>query len=91
MRKADLIFKRTEAALELVAQQSIQLTMLLLSMTKYPVVTGLQGIIGKDCSKVETFLGLNLGGVLLLLSICESPVMMYGASLKSLLDSISAS
>ena len=41
VRKSHLIFKKTEAALELVAQQSIQLTMLLLSMTKYPVVTGL--------------------------------------------------
>ena len=42
VRKAHLIFKRNESALELVAQQSIQLTMLLLSRTKYPVITGLQ-------------------------------------------------
>ena len=41
VRKAHLIFEKTEAALELVAQQSIQLMMLLLSLTKYPVVTGL--------------------------------------------------
>ena len=37
VKKAHLIFKRNEAALELVAQQSIQFMMLLLSMTKYPV------------------------------------------------------
>ena len=51
--------------------------MLRLSMTKYPVVTGLQGMFGKDYSKVEDYFWLNLGDVLLLLSICESAFMMY--------------
>ena len=40
--KAYLIFKRNEAALELLVQQSVQLTMLLLSLTNYPVTAGLQ-------------------------------------------------
>ena len=44
VRKAYLIFKRNEAALELVAQQSIQLSMLLLSETRYPVATGLHTV-----------------------------------------------
>ena len=37
VRKGYLIFKRNEAALELVVQQSVQLTMLLLHLTRYPV------------------------------------------------------
>ena len=54
------------------AQQSIQLTMLLLSMTKYPVASGLQGIFGKDFSTIVNFLGLDLGDILLLLSVSWS-------------------
>ena len=72
VRKAHLLFKRNESSLELVAQQSIQLTMLLLSMTKYPVVTGLQGMFGKDYSNIDNYLGLNVGDVLLLLSVSWS-------------------
>merc|ERR1719242_991217 len=60
-RKSHLIFKRNEAALELVVQQSIQLTMLLLSKTNYPVATGLQGIFKSDSEDV-----------LLMLSVCWS-------------------
>ena len=59
VRKARLLFKRNEAALELVAQQSIQLMMLLLSRTNYPVVTGLQQLFSK-----------NVGDHLLILSVC---------------------
>ena len=44
VRKGYLIYKRNEAALELVVQQSVQLTMLLLSLTKYPVTAGLEAI-----------------------------------------------
>merc|ERR1719219_796216 len=61
VRKSHLIFKRNEAALELVVQQSIQLTMLLLSKTTYPVATGLQGIFKSDSEDV-----------LLMLSVCWS-------------------
>merc|ERR1719264_75044 len=61
VRKSHLIFKRNEAALELVVQQSIQLTMLLLSKTIYPSATGLQGIFKSDS-----------GDVLLMLSVCWS-------------------
>merc|ERR1719458_1984307 len=61
VRKSHLIFKRNEAALELVVQQIIQLTMLLLSKTSYPVATGLQGIFKSDS-----------GDVLLMLSVCWS-------------------
>merc|ERR1719264_1088359 len=61
VRKSHLIFKRNEAALELVVQQSIQLTMLLLSKTNYPVANGLQGIFKSDS-----------GDVLLMLSVCWS-------------------
>merc|ERR1719264_1762019 len=68
------MFKRSEAALELVAQQSIQLSLLLLNLTRYPVETGLRGIFGKDFSTVVNFLGLdlNLGNLLLLLSVSWS-------------------
>ena len=72
VRKAHILFKRNEAALELLAQQSIQLTMLLLHMTRYPVATGLQGIFGKDYSNFENYLGLNVGDILLLLSVSWS-------------------
>ena len=74
VRKTHLVYKKNEAALELVAQQSIQLTMLLLSMTKYPVASGLQGIFGKDFSTIVNFLGLDLdlGDFLLLLSVSWS-------------------
>merc|ERR1719458_1381949 len=74
VRKALLTFKRSEAALELVAQQSIQLSLLLLNLTRYPVETGLRGIFGKDFSTVVNFLGLDLdlGNVLLLLSVSWS-------------------
>ena len=67
VRKAYLIFKRNEAALELVVQQSVQLTMLLLDLTKYPVTAGLQEVFGKDYSNY-----LNLGDILLLLSVSWS-------------------
>ena len=74
VRKAHLIFKKNESALELVAQQSIQLTMLLLSRTRFPVATGLQGLFGKDFTSVVNFFGLDLdlGDVLLILSVCWS-------------------
>ena len=54
LRNVHLIFKKNEAALELVIQQSIQLLMLLLSMTRYPVATGMQGIFGKDFSTIDS-------------------------------------
>ena len=74
VRKSHLLFKRNEAALELVAQQSIQLSLLLLSLTRFPVATGLRGMFGKDFSTVVNFLGLDLdlGNVLLLLSVSWS-------------------
>merc|ERR1719398_202338 len=50
VRKGHLIFKRNEAAFELVPQQSIQLAMLLLSQTTYPAVSGLQAVFGADFS-----------------------------------------
>ena len=59
--KAYLVFKQNESALELVAQQSIQLLMLLLSRAKYPVVTGLQQLFSQ-----------NVGDVMLMLSVCWS-------------------
>merc|ERR1719458_404933 len=73
-RKALLTFKRSEAALELVAQQSIQLSLLLLNLSRFPVETGLRGIFGKDLSTVVDFLGLDLdlGNLLLLLSVSWS-------------------
>lgn len=70
VRKAYLVFKRNEAALELVVQQSVQLTMLLLHLTKYPVTAGLQAVFGKDNSSVENY--LNLGDALLVMSVCWS-------------------
>mgnify|MGYP003321875175 CR=1 FL=1 len=70
VRKGYLIYKRNEAALELVVQQSVQLTMLLLSLTKYPVTAGLQAIFGEDNSSVENY--LNLGDALLVMSVCWS-------------------
>ena len=70
VRKAYLIFKGNEAALELVVQQSVQLTMLLLSLTKYPVTAGLNNVFGKDYSSVENY--LNLGDALLVMSVCWS-------------------
>ena len=50
VRRAALIWKKTQSALELVTQQSIQLTMLLLSTTTYTVDhnSGLQGIFSED-------------------------------------------
>ena len=67
VRKAHLIFKRNEAALELVPQQSIQLVMLLLSLTNYPAVNGLQAVFGKKVpgtakalGAAETFLILSV-------------------------------
>ena len=50
VKQAYMIFKRNEAALELVVQQSVQLTMLLLSLTNHPVTAGLQNVFGKDYS-----------------------------------------
>merc|ERR1719458_459270 len=74
VRKALLTFKRSEAALELVAQQSIQLSLLLLNLSRFPVETGLRGIFGRDFSTVVNFLGLDLdlGNLLLLLSVSWS-------------------
>merc|ERR1712012_142038 len=65
VRKAYLIFKRNESTYEVIAQQTVQLTMLGLSLTTYPVVTGLQGIFGKDSpgsdiSKTNNTLELRL-------------------------------
>ena len=37
VRKARLIFKRTESCLEVLAQQTVQLAMLMLSRSNYPV------------------------------------------------------
>ena len=70
VRIAYLMFKRIEAALELVVQQSIQLMMLMLSMTKYPVTAGLQDVFKEDLSSVESY--RHLGDVLLLLSVSWS-------------------
>ena len=72
LRKGHLIFKKTEAALELWIQQSIQLAMLLLSMTRYPVDTGLQGIFRNDFSTINSYITLDIGNVLLLLSVSWS-------------------
>merc|ERR1719209_1513006 len=48
--------------------------MLLLSRTRFPVATGLQGIFGKDFTSAVNFFGLDLdlGDVLLILSVCWS-------------------
>ena len=95
VRKAQLIFKRNESTFEIVVQQGIQLTMLGLSLTKYPLVSGLQGIFGKDSdidtsktnnavelalaeaqgqlsAYIDDNLGLKLGDILLVLSVCWS-------------------
>jgi len=70
VRKGYLIFKRNEAALELVVQQSVQLTMLLLSSTNYPVTAGLEDVFGEDNSN---YLNLNLNpNALLVMSVCWS-------------------
>ena len=47
VREAYLIFKKNEASLEIVIQTSIQILMLLLSRTQYPVASGLQSIFGQ--------------------------------------------
>ena len=47
VREAYLIFKKNEASLEIVIQASIQILMLLLSRTQYPVASGLQSIFGQ--------------------------------------------
>ena len=70
VRNAYLVFKRNEAALELVVQQSVQLMMVLLSLTKYPVTAGLQELFAKDNSDLNSY--LKLGDVLLLLSVSWS-------------------
>ena len=69
-----MIFKRNEATFELVPQQSIQLIMLLLSQTKYPTVSGLQAVFGKDFSGTVEFLGqdLRFGEIFLIASVCWS-------------------
>ena len=74
VRKGRLIFKRNEAAFELVPQQSIQLVMLLLSQTKHPTVNGLQAVFGADFSSTVEFLGLGLrfGEIFLIASVCWS-------------------
>ena len=74
VRKAQLIFRKNEAAFELVPQQSIQLVMLLLSQTTHPAVSGLQSVFGKDFSGTVDFLGLDLkfGEILLIGSVCWS-------------------
>merc|ERR1719350_1066072 len=67
VRKGHLIFKRNEAAFELVPQQSIQLAMLLLSQTTYPAVSGLQAVFGEKVpgsvqalGAAETFLAFSV-------------------------------
>ena len=50
VREAYLIFKKNEASLEIVIQASIQILMLLLSRTRYPVASGLQSIFGQEYS-----------------------------------------
>merc|ERR1719507_1709808 len=67
VRKGHLIFKRNEAAFELVPQQSIQLAMLLLSQTTYPAVSGLQAVFGEKVpgsvqalGAAETFLSFSV-------------------------------
>ena len=49
-RLAFLTFKRNEVNMELVAQLSIHLTMILLSKTTYPIESGLQGIFQESSS-----------------------------------------
>ena len=70
VRRAHLIFKRNEAAFELVPQQSIQLAMLLLSQTEFPIVSGLQAVFGKEVS--ETVKSLGAAEVFLTLSVAWS-------------------
>ena len=74
VRKAHLIFKKNEAAFELVPQQGIQLVMLLLSQTNYPTVNGLQTVFEADFSGTVEFLGLGLqfGEIFLIASVCWS-------------------
>ena len=75
VRKALLVFKRNEAAFELVPQQSLQLVMLLLSMTKYPTVNGLQAVFSADFSGTVEFFGMDLqlfGEIFLIASVCWS-------------------
>ena len=74
VRQAHLIFKRNEAAFELVPQQSIQLVMLLLSQTNYPTVSGLQAVFGGNFSATVEFVGLDLrfGEFFLIASVCWS-------------------
>ena len=59
--QAQLIFKRDQLGMEVWIQKSIQLMMLLLGNTSYPVASGLQGIFNKDfpifnSSNVESYL-----------------------------------
>ena len=49
-RLALLTFKRNELSLELVVQLSIHITMVLLTLTDYPVESGLQSIFKVNCS-----------------------------------------
>ena len=70
VREAYLIFKKNEASLEIVIQASIQILMLLLSRTQYPVASGLQSIFGQEYSNfnASNTLGSTLGEVPLQLS-----------------------
>jgi len=70
VRKAYLIFKRVESALELVMQMSIQFIMLLLSLSRFPVASGLQTIFGKDFSSFGS--SKTLRDTLLFLSVSWS-------------------
>ena len=59
-----LVFKRNELSMELIIQQSITLTMLLLSKTLYPIESGLQSIFeDESSSSSETSFFFDLIGV----------------------------
>ena len=68
VREAYLIFKKNEASLEIVIQASIQILMLLLSRTQYPVASGLQSIFGQEYSN---FNASNTSTSLCYISLCS--------------------
>jgi len=73
LRKCILCFKKNESSTEVVMQMTIQLIMLLLSMTTIPAHSGFEAIFSKDFSKVEGLVGLqDFASIFLIISIAWS-------------------
>ena len=71
-RKALLIFKRNEFGVEMVLQLTIQIVMVLLTITVSPTHTGLEAVFKKDFDTQNTWLGADYTVVLLICSILWS-------------------